>query len=151
MGLFDPNICPPGCFFPGSQVFSRRLVSTPAFALIRAALRQHVDFTFALALVAALQVCSCPFMAALELELVISQRRLHVALGLAFAFTCRRDLDLCSPVRGDAFARELPLRWRLWFALALLRQRLRWQLVYVLVFLWQPLNFVLGHALRSGH
>src|SRR5207302_6240989 len=128
---------PPCCPFPGSQVFSRRLAPTPASALIPASLRRRFDFTFALALVAALQVCSCPFVVALELELVISQRRLHVALGLAFAFTCRRDLDFVLALRGDAFARALSLRWRLWFALALLQQHLRRQLVYVLIFLWQ--------------
>jgi hypothetical protein len=92
-GLFDLNICPPCGPFPGSQVFSRRYAPTPASALIRASLRRRVDFTSALALVAALQVCSCPFVVARKLEPAISQRRLHVALEFAFAFTCRRDLD----------------------------------------------------------
>ena len=53
------------------------------FILFQVSLRRRVGFTFVPAL-----LC----------------RHLHVALGLAFAFACRRRLDSCSPFCGDALA-----------------------------------------------
>ena len=81
--LFDSKICPPGGLLPGSRaasaptfgsapwlcsilvlVFSRRLAPTLTFAFVWASLPQRVDFMFACHMVAALQVCVCPFVAA---------------------------------------------------------------------------------------